>query len=66
MTVSVSHLTSFIRSILNWPSKTKNAELLREIAETRKDLKETRDKLTQPKAKLTATFWHPKRFDRTK
>jgi hypothetical protein len=38
-------------------AKTQNAELLREIKETRDELKTTQEKLTQPKAELVASFW---------
>jgi hypothetical protein len=38
-------------------SKTQNAELLREIQQTRGELKTTQEKLNQPKARLSSGFW---------
>lgn len=40
-------------------ARVQNADLLREIIQTRKDLKATQEKLTQPKARLTASFYRP-------
>jgi len=40
-------------------ARVQNADLLREIAQTRKELKATQDKLNQPKAHLAASFWYP-------
>jgi Tfp pilus assembly protein PilV len=40
-------------------TRTHDADLLREIKQTRDELKVTRDRLDQPKAQLTAGFWEP-------
>ncbi|HEX6821666.1 MAG TPA: hypothetical protein VF123_06395 [Candidatus Sulfotelmatobacter sp.] len=40
-------------------AKVQNADLLREIKQTRDELKATQEKLTQPKPRLTASFWVP-------
>jgi hypothetical protein len=48
---------SLYRRYSDLASKVQNADLLREIKETRSDLKTTQEKLTQPKPRLIASFW---------